>query len=388
MTIVKPRPAVRAVDERIAVPAVGGVEAARAGSRRTSRRRAGSAPSRAGRRARRRSRSASRRSGSTRLDATAVDPCAAAAPRRRAPRRTRRRPRVPFDLDHARRRRRSARSPPARARAARRCTNGRKPTPCTTPRTRDAPRSTASARVTDAKRCTSPARARNVVAPSLVCGNAAGSGATLRMHGAGRTSCWARKGTVADLRTPDADTHVIGPRRARRARGRASRRRGYRVVGPTVRDGAIVYDEIASADELPHGWTDAPGGGDATGSSAATTRPLRLRGRPALVEALAAAVARPALAGAPAANGGAPEIEEEPPPDRPLALLGVRSCDLHAIAIQDRVFLERPLRRARLRRPPRGRLRRRRQLRRARRHVLLHLDGHGPAGARAASTSR
>ncbi len=35
----------------------------------------------------------------------------------------------------------------------------------------------------------------------------------------------------------------------------ALRQQGYRVVGPTVRDGAIVLDEISSADELPHGWT-------------------------------------------------------------------------------------------------------------------------------------
>ncbi len=34
------------------------------------------------------------------------------------------------------------------------------------------------------------------------------------------------------------------------------RDRGYRVVGPTRRDGAIVYEEIASADELPAGWTE------------------------------------------------------------------------------------------------------------------------------------
>ncbi len=38
-------------------------------------------------------------------------------------------------------------------------------------------------------------------------------------------------------------------------------------------------------------------------------------------------------------DGGAPEIVEEPPPERPFALLGVRSCDLHAIAIQDRVLI-------------------------------------------------
>ena len=30
--------------------------------------------------------------------------------------------------------------------------------------------------------------------------------------------------------------------------------RGYRVVGPTLRDNAIVLDELASADDLPHGW--------------------------------------------------------------------------------------------------------------------------------------
>jgi hypothetical protein len=34
------------------------------------------------------------------------------------------------------------------------------------------------------------------------------------------------------------------------------RGRGYRVLGPTVHNGAIVYDDLASATELPIGWTD------------------------------------------------------------------------------------------------------------------------------------
>jgi hypothetical protein len=38
-------------------------------------------------------------------------------------------------------------------------------------------------------------------------------------------------------------------------------------------------------------------------------------------------------------NGGTPEIEEEPLDETPLAFIGVRSCELHAIEIQDRVFL-------------------------------------------------
>ena len=31
---------------------------------------------------------------------------------------------------------------------------------------------------------------------------------------------------------------------------------GYRVCGPTVRDGAIVYDDIAGTRDLPEGWID------------------------------------------------------------------------------------------------------------------------------------
>ena len=32
--------------------------------------------------------------------------------------------------------------------------------------------------------------------------------------------------------------------------------RGYEVIGPAVRDGAIVYDRLASVEELPAGWRD------------------------------------------------------------------------------------------------------------------------------------
>ena len=36
----------------------------------------------------------------------------------------------------------------------------------------------------------------------------------------------------------------------------ALRARGYRTVGPKLRDGAIIYDDLNSAAELPIGWTD------------------------------------------------------------------------------------------------------------------------------------
>jgi ferredoxin len=115
--------------------------------------------------------------------------------------------------------------------------------------------------------------------------------------------------------------------------------RGYRVVGPTVRDGAVVYDDLESAGDLPVGWGDAqePGGyrlvrradearfGYAVGPQSwkQFLFPPRVR-----------------LWSAQRNGDGAFEPEEEPLPERPLALVGVRACELHAIQVQDRVFLE------------------------------------------------
>jgi sulfhydrogenase subunit beta (sulfur reductase) len=143
---------------------------------------------------------------------------------------------------------------------------------------------------------------------------------------------------VAALRIDDADTRVMGPE-GLSALVEALWREGYRVVGPTVRDGAIVLDEIAGADELPHGWT--------AHSEAATYRIERRDDDAVFGWAVGPhswkgelLPSRVRLWRAASADGDAPAIEEEAPPERPLALLGARSCDLHAIAIQDRVLLE------------------------------------------------
>jgi sulfhydrogenase subunit beta (sulfur reductase) len=34
------------------------------------------------------------------------------------------------------------------------------------------------------------------------------------------------------------------------------KRRGYKVIGPIVRDSAIIYDELTHPNDLPIGWTD------------------------------------------------------------------------------------------------------------------------------------
>jgi ferredoxin len=118
----------------------------------------------------------------------------------------------------------------------------------------------------------------------------------------------------------------------------ALRDRGYLVLGPTVRDGAIVYDELERGDDLPTGWTDRQDGGTyrlerrddearfgyAVGphSWKSYLFPPRIR-----------------LWQARRGENGSLAVEEEPTGRPPLAFFGARSCELHAIAIQDRIFV-------------------------------------------------
>jgi sulfhydrogenase subunit beta (sulfur reductase) len=165
------------------------------------------------------------------------------------------------------------------------------------------------------------------------------AGTSTDAHGPSGGPSWAGGDDVGEFRATEADTHLMGPE-GLGALVAELRRRGYRVVGPTVRDDAIVLDEIASADDLPHGWTAR--------HEAASYR-LERRDDGAVFgwavgphswkQELLPPRVRLWRAAAPAA-GEAPAIVEEPPPERPLALFAARSCDLHAIAIQDRVFLE------------------------------------------------
>jgi ferredoxin len=112
---------------------------------------------------------------------------------------------------------------------------------------------------------------------------------------------------------------------------------GHQLVGPTVRDGAIVYAEIAGLEDLPTGWTEVQEAG---------TYRLRRRGDDALFGYALGPQSwkqfffapRVRLWQAQRAGGGFTIVEESGSPPR-LALIGARSCDLHAIAIQDRVFL-------------------------------------------------
>ena len=116
------------------------------------------------------------------------------------------------------------------------------------------------------------------------------------------------------------------------------RRRGFTVVGPTVRDQAIIYDEVSSVDDLPAGWTDVQDGGtyrlvrrddEALFGYVVGPRSWKHFLHPPRLTLLRAR-----------RTEGALEITEENDEPTAYAFLGVRSCDLHAIATQDRVLME------------------------------------------------
>ncbi|MGP0066461.1 MAG: 4Fe-4S dicluster domain-containing protein [Isosphaeraceae bacterium] len=115
---------------------------------------------------------------------------------------------------------------------------------------------------------------------------------------------------------------------------------GYTVVGPTVGDGAIVFDELTSPEQLPIGWTDDQEGGtyrlrrrddDAYFGYAVGPHSWKKYLFPSRLTLFSIEMSPDSFA-----------VRPSPTPVPRYAFLGVRSCDLHAIAIQDRVFLEGP----------------------------------------------
>lgn len=120
----------------------------------------------------------------------------------------------------------------------------------------------------------------------------------------------------------------------------AIRADGRRVIGPTVADGAVVYDEIASAEELPRGWL-------------AEAEPGRYRlatdTRARVFDYGLAVTAWKRFTHPPTVplsrlrrDGAAMRVESiaEPPPA--LAFVGVRACEIAALRIQERAMAAGP----------------------------------------------
>ncbi|OGR97822.1 MAG: sulfite reductase subunit A [Elusimicrobia bacterium RIFCSPLOWO2_01_FULL_64_13] len=112
---------------------------------------------------------------------------------------------------------------------------------------------------------------------------------------------------------------------------------GYRVLGPVLKDSAVVYDELESLADLPEGLTDeqSPGSYRVTkdgsrrlfGYAVGPQSPKKYLFPP---ESRVWSARR---------SPGGMEFEAGTLRPEKLAFLGVRPCELAAISIQDRVFL-------------------------------------------------
>ena len=116
--------------------------------------------------------------------------------------------------------------------------------------------------------------------------------------------------------------------------------RGYRVIGPTRRDRAIVLDEVDTLDDFPQGWTDEQDGGHYRLVESGGAEMFHFNAGPGSWKQFLHPPRRRLWR----ARYTADDIDVIPEPvsDERFAFIGVRACDLHAIAIQDRVFLAGP----------------------------------------------
>jgi hypothetical protein len=116
--------------------------------------------------------------------------------------------------------------------------------------------------------------------------------------------------------------------------------KGYLVIGPIMRDGAIIYDEMTSVADLPEGWTDEQDGGkyrlkprNDGALFGFNVGPHSWKKFLHLADVRLSQVTR---------DGQSLRFVAESEPAPKFAFIGARSCDLHAIAVQDKVFLDGP----------------------------------------------
>jgi ferredoxin len=110
--------------------------------------------------------------------------------------------------------------------------------------------------------------------------------------------------------------------------------RGFRAVGPVVRDGAITLGEIEGSEDLPAGWQDsqAPGRYDLTRSGVPRFFDWAVGPQSVKAEVFPPRVS---IWRAKAPEYRVEEIADDAPP---VAVVGARPCDLAALGVLDRAL--------------------------------------------------
>ena len=115
---------------------------------------------------------------------------------------------------------------------------------------------------------------------------------------------------------------------------------GRRIIGPTVRDGAIVYDTIATVADLPAGWTATQAPGSYRLEPTGTDRLFDFAVGPTSWKHETFPPRVPLTVGR-RLEGQATFEDAVPDPPR-VAFLGVRGCEIAALVTQDAVLGRRP----------------------------------------------
>ena len=114
--------------------------------------------------------------------------------------------------------------------------------------------------------------------------------------------------------------------------------RGFTVIGPTVRDRAILYEEISSTADLPEGLTDEQEGGSYRLAERDDSALFAYNVGPNSWKSHLFPSKLTLWRGRKGADGEISFKEEAQEVPR-YAFIGVRSCDLAAIGVQDKVFI-------------------------------------------------
>jgi NAD(P)H-flavin reductase len=115
---------------------------------------------------------------------------------------------------------------------------------------------------------------------------------------------------------------------------------GRTVIGPIARDGAIVYDEVRSAADLPAGWTDEQAPGRYRLTQIESPRMFNYTVGP---QGWKRYTQPPRVPLATARRDGTDVSFEPAIPEPPrLAFLGVRACEIAALLVQDRALAAGP----------------------------------------------
>jgi ferredoxin len=115
--------------------------------------------------------------------------------------------------------------------------------------------------------------------------------------------------------------------------------RGLRCVGPQMRDGAVVYAPLDSAAQLPAGIHDEQQPGQYRLMASGSPRQFAWANGPQALKPFLFAP-REVLWRAQRSSDGRITFTEPAVSATPLAVIGVRACDLAALALQDAHFLE------------------------------------------------